>query len=644
MTTKKIIYWDFGGMVNIQDPTAYRRDFWGAFLGCLIAFGFVFYSCQWLAQFAFKMNGSLWELYKFIQRSGFENLYWPEQSRLVFSAFFGLYSSVCIFQIVSAPRNGLRHKEGRQFFDGKEALDKAKRDSVNETKKEQEGIFLTPELQISQARESTHILTTGGTGAGKTVILTQIIRELFKRKDKAIIVDWKNDFTQFFKCSIFNPFDQRSVKWEIGRDCRLEEEAVEMAHVLIPTAKSGEPFFTLAGQGVLTGLIVKLQKEKPKNWGWSDLYEEFAKGHKHILETVQKYRPHAVSFISEEGKQTQGVLATISSRLDVVRLLAKADVDNPNAPSFSIADWLKSKKSDGQIIVAGLPDFENLCKTYIRLFFVFAGKKTMGLSDGHNRKIWFVVDEFPKLGKVEAIPSLIEFGRSKGARVVLATQDFSQIAETYGANTQKSLLGMVGTQIVGRTAGGETAEKISKELIGMQTVERRNITRQSGGGTSTSWSRDEIPVFHSSKLQTELGVSKTGIHALLLGLGNGVHRLHWTFSDLKKVREGVELRQIFGGQAMQKLKEQNEIIQHSANLQNVKESENEEEAETGGGVVEAVFEAAVHASPFALVLAGLQAAPALAEATARGTAPAIHKTQKFALNKAEELEVEEEHA
>ncbi len=639
-TSKKIIYWDFGGMVNIQDPTAYRRDFWGAVLGCLIACGFVFYSCQWLTQIAFKMNGNLWELYKFIKKNGFENLFWSQQARLFFSSVLAVLAGVWVFQVVSAPRNGLRHKEGRQFFDGDEAIKKAKRESAKETKKEQEGIFLTPDLQISQARESTHILVTGGTGAGKTVMLTQIIRELFKRKDKAIIVDWKNDFTQFFKCSIFNPFDQRSVKWAIGRDCRLEEEAVEMAHVLIPTAKSGEPFFTLAGQGVLTALIVKLQQVKPKTWGWSDLYQEFAKGHKHILETVQKYRPHAVSFISEEGKQTQGVLATISSRLDVVRLLAKADLDNPNAPSFSIADWLKSKKSDGQIIVAGLPDFENLCKTYIRLFFVFAGKKTMGLSDGHNRKIWFVADEFPKLGKVEAIPSLIEFGRSKGARVVLATQDFSQIAETYGANTQKSLLGMVGTQIVGRTAGGETAEKISKELIGTQIVERRNITRQNGGGTSTSWSRDEIPVFHSSKLQTELGVSKTGIHALLLGLGNGVHRLHWTFPDLKKIREGVELRPIFGGQ-LQKLKEQEEqLVTPSANLHNSKEAENAEEAEASGGAVEAVFEAVIHASPFALVLAGLQAAPALSEATMRGTAPAIHKTQKLALDKVEELEEE----
>jgi type IV secretory pathway TraG/TraD family ATPase VirD4 len=640
MTTKKIIYWDFGGMVNIQDPTAYRRDFWSAFFGGLVALGFVFYSCQWLAQFAFRMNGSLWELYKFIQRNGFENLYWSQQSRLVFSAFFGLYAGVSIFKMVSVPKNGLRHKEGRQLFDGSEAIQKAKKDSNAEILANEEGIFLTPDLQISQDRESKHFLVCGGTGAGKTVILLQILRQIFARKDKALIVDWKSDFTQFFKFPLFSPWDKRSMRWLIGRDCQIQEQAIEMASIIIPTPKD-ENFFTNASRQILTALIVKLQHEKAKEWTWTDLFNEFTAGYQNILAAVKKYNPEATSMIDEPGKQTQGVLATAASQMGVIRVLSKAEQDNPNAPVFSISEWLNGTSKCEQIIVAGLPEFESICRTYIRLFFTFAGAKVLGLKESKN-KIWFICDEFPKMGKVEIFPKLIEMGRTKGARVVLACQDFSQIQEMYGKNANDSLQSMTGTQIIGRTAGGQTAETISKVLIGTQMVERRNITRQSGGGTSTSWQRDEIPVFHSSKLQTELGVSKTGIHALLLGLGNGVHRLHWTFSDLKKVREGVELRQIFGGQALQKLKEQNEIIQLSANLQKEQESENEEEAEAGGGVVEAVFEAVVHASPFALVLAGLQAAPALSEATMRGTAPAIHKTQKLALDKVEELE--EEHA
>lgn len=584
----KRVYWDFGG-IPPQDPSAYRRDFWGALFCGLFAAALCAAGVDVLLLKATGQATTL-NLVKFVYTYHGAGLPLEYMCRIGLDAIAALVAFGFAFAFVAQPRNGIRHISGRQLYTEKDALKKAQRDSAAEIKNNTAGVFLNKNLQISEDRETKHMLISGGTGSGKTVILSHLIAELFARKDKAIIVDWKGDFSKYFACQIFNPFDKRSVIWKIGRDCVIEEQASELAAIIIPASKSGDPFFSLAGQGVLTSLIIKLQLTKPRSWGWGDIYLEFAAGYENILNACTFYNAHAAEFISEKGKQTQGVLATISARLDVVRVLMKAEQDNPKAQTFSVYDWLQRPAGlsglHQQIIVGGLPEFENLCRVYMRLFFVFAGKTVMGLNEGQRRRIWFICDEFPKLGKVEVIPQLIEFGRSKGARVVLACQDFAQIAEVYGNNIYKSLTSMCGTIIIGRTAGSDTAETIAKTLIGSRIVERRNITRQSGGGSSTSWQRDELPTVYPSDLQSGLGVNATGINALLLGLGDGVHRLHFEFSTRKQVRTAVKLRECFKGikREIKKLVEQNEVlVQQVATAEKTEENGQKNEAAAGVG-------------------------------------------------------------
>jgi hypothetical protein len=233
----------------------------------------------------------------------------------------------------------------------------------------------------------------------------------------------------------------------------------------------------------------------------------------------------------------------MTANMGTIRVLAAADADNPNAPKFSVRQWLAGGK--GQLIVGGTTAHQSICRGYMAALITSASMQIQALPESKTRRVWLVIDEFPKLGKGEAVASLIEFGRSKGARVVLLSQDLAQLTEKFGQHQTQSIVSMVGTTIIGRTAGGATAEKIAKEIISTRVVERRNTTTQSNNSKSVSYQRDEMLVVHPSKLQSDLGLRGDHIQALILGLGNYALNLPWSFVNPKPYREALEMRECF---------------------------------------------------------------------------------------------------
>ena len=67
--------------------------------------------------------------------------------------------------------------------------------------------------------ECQHTLVVGANGVGKTVLISELVEQIRKRGDKAIIYDKKGDYTKWFydpqKDKILNPFDKRSEEWNL---------------------------------------------------------------------------------------------------------------------------------------------------------------------------------------------------------------------------------------------------------------------------------------------------------------------------------------------------------------------------------------------------------------------------------------------
>jgi hypothetical protein len=180
-----------------------------------------------------------------------------------------------------------------------------------------------------------------------------------------------------------------------------------------------------------------------------------------------------------------------------------------------------------------------------RVILTLAGNVLMTMPDDKARRVWWFCDEFPMLAKAEILIKLCQFGRSKGARVVLVAQDIAQIADIYGREQAKTLQSLCGNVIIGRTGASETARLLS-EIIGTKVSKTKHTTTQADGKQSSNWQREENALIHPAELE-KLGKTQDGkgIVALFLGFGGLCLALPWAFVNMPKQREALELRDCF---------------------------------------------------------------------------------------------------
>jgi hypothetical protein len=154
------------------------------------------------------------------------------------------------------------------------------------------------------------------------------------------------------------------------------------------------------------------------------------------------------------------------------------------------------------------------------------------MDDDASRKLWLIADECPQMGRAPLRP-LLDLGRSRGFRCVLACQDLAQLEEVHGQHAAKAMASMVGALIVGQIMQGDTAEQLCKAM-GTMEVERANVSTSLGGGgatgksTTLSFSRDELAIYKPSELGSRLGPTPDGKGVkMALFTGGNAYELFW---------------------------------------------------------------------------------------------------------------------
>ncbi|MGB9128413.1 MAG: type IV secretion system DNA-binding domain-containing protein [Thiobacillus sp.] len=428
-----------------------------------------------------------------------------------------------------------------------------------------DGLKLHPDLPpMSLSRETRHFLIFGGVGSGKTQTLLPLMRAARERGDRMIVFDFKGDFTPDFpSCTalhngqeievedmIFAPWDSRSALWAVARDVDTLAAAREFAARMIVEPGSGSPMWANASRQVLVACLVELQVSKPGRWGFADLVAGLTRPVDQLTEAARRYFPEAVKALGD-GQQnvtTAGIQINLMSYLSVIFDLARAW---PRPGIFSIRDWLTETgaRRVKTVILQHDGQFESLARAFNGAVIGLAGQliKSKLVGESKKRKLWFFLDEFPELGKVETILSLAAVGRSKGIRIVIVLQDIAQNKKIYGAELSEALLSMVGTHIVTRVSPGETANFICEELITEREIDRLDVSVTSGagrasgiftsGGSRTSgWK----PVPQKLMLPSELlqlgPVPGKGVKVLALGVCEDVLEVLIPFSDPRELR------------------------------------------------------------------------------------------------------------
>ncbi len=121
-----------------------------------------------------------------------------------------------------------------------------------------------------------------------------------------------------------------------------------------------------------------------------------------------------------------------------------------------------------------------------------------------NRNVYFMLDEFANLPKIEKMDSLVTVGRSRGIFFSLVVQSYSQLDNKYGREMAETIRSNCNIQIFIGTEDQETREKFSK-MCGDVSIETTSTSKskgegQGGSSTSTQVQRSTRPLIYPYEL------------------------------------------------------------------------------------------------------------------------------------------------
>ena len=481
------------------------------------------------------------------------------------------------------PTVGYRHVSGIQLRRGWEAEAEARQQAQGLCGANAPFLNLHPDLPLPKNHWTKHAIFMGGVGSGKTQILWPLVDQLVTSHKKLFLYDVKGDFTQGLvadrnpRATIVSPWDARSGVWDIAVELSHDRQLIQaFATAFIPEqGGSSSAFWTGAGRTVMAGILECQYALFGTAWGWTQLAESLAMSAadiKGLFEFVKRdyamvLTPADMAVIDQalavigndpDSATAQSIFATIAAASRSMAILSAAW---GVADSFAIERQRKAKRNrwftmhewvhadertlgpKKRLIVRQGSDKDTTSKL-IRALVDVAATHIISptLADNeHGRTLAFVIDEWPTLGKVESLPSLIDKGRSKGCVCILAAQDTNQIQQAYGPEQSKALISMVGTHVICRMAMGESRKTMAQNFGTRKVLVygASETSSQSGTSQSGSWKEEAWAVVPDTHLSSELGVDLTNTKRPLIkaivSLGSDPLLLRWPIFHAPKI-------------------------------------------------------------------------------------------------------------
>lgn len=440
-----------------------------------------------------------------------------------------------------APRDGLIALRGARRYEGREAAERLRAEMAPRAKARPDH-SIAPGLPYPADMWTRHVLVVAGTGSGKSTFLKPLISAVIGAGESLLLFDPKGEFTKGFGGpEILAPWDARSLAWDIAKDMRNIGDMRRFAATMVREAQ--DPMWSNAARQLMVGFMIYLKATRGRDWGWRELAEMVSTPQQNILPIMSEHHPEAIRAVERASVTTQGILINLASFSASIFDLAEAWGDAPPERRVSFVEWAQQRGRHRQLILQGHGAYPELAKSYLEgvVGTVAAIVNSVEMDDDESRKLHLIADECGQMGKMP-IRALLELGRSRGMRCVLACQDLAQLEEIYGALMVKAMVSMVGTILVGQMMPGDTAEQLCKTL-GAREVERLNFSSSRNGAghaassTTLSFSRDELSIYKPAELASRLGPTRDGkgVKFALLAGGNA-YELFWPHYKMARVR------------------------------------------------------------------------------------------------------------
>ena len=337
--------------------------------------------------------------------------------------------------------------------------------------------------------ECQHVFFVGAPGTGKTAFLNQAIEKIIERQDRAIIYDFKGDFVSKFyrpgKDLIFNPLDSRCLQWNLFNEINARHDFEAVAASLIPEGTDKNAFWNNSARDVFLSILTRLYKEG--RGIHADIWDIV----KLPLDKLSQFISGEPGYVYIQNTESGQAASTHSVMMQFVRCFEyMKDV----AGDFSIKKWFNDESETGNIFITNYADIKDTLKPILTLFIDLFIRQILSMPDDRERRVFFLIDEFGTLQRLQSIVNLLTLGRSKGASAWLGIQDVGQIEEIYGKELRQTIINACGSNLIYRVSDPVTAKYLSDKI-----GERAVLETQENHSMGSAENRDGLSLVRREK-------------------------------------------------------------------------------------------------------------------------------------------------
>jgi len=341
-------------------------------------------------------------------------------------------------------------------------------------------------IPMPTANENLHLLISGATGSGKSVLLRNMAASVLNRSqhsmrtclpgqmpsrnDRMIVIDPNGDLlSKFWQPGdvILNPYDARSQGWSFFNEVRADYDWKRLAHSMVPMSqdKNAEEWNDF-GRLLLRETARKLHQVQGGEASVMDLFRLCTIEDPAVLKKFLEGTLAESLFVgsSEASKALSSARFVLSNKL--------SEHTGMKPGRFSIRDWL-AKPDGGNLYINWREDMMSSMKPLVSSWADVFITSILSTPEGTGRRWWLFIDE---LASLEALPSLeagLTKGRKNGLRIVAGLQSTSQLEHIYGRTMATTIRASFRNLAVlgGSRTDPQTAKDMS-ESLGKHEVER----------------------------------------------------------------------------------------------------------------------------------------------------------------------------
>jgi type IV secretory pathway TraG/TraD family ATPase VirD4 len=329
-------------------------------------------------------------------------------------------------------------------------------------------------VAVAPVDETKHFKLIGTTGTGKSTAIRELLQAALRRGDRAVIADPDAGYLKRFYDPdrgdlILNPFDSRSVKWDLFAEIKNPYDFEQLARSLIPDGAGEDRAFRQYAQIFLTSAM--RQAHRAGVLDSAELYRLLVSAPIEELRLLLEGTP-AQPFVAAGNDRMFGSIRSVTSSA----VASLSYINTQRSALFSLRRWVKEGR--GVLFLTYQVDqiaaLHSMISTWMRLAIF----ETMNLPEGDVR-LWFIIDELDALGPIDGLKDALARLRKFGGRCVLGFQSIAQISGTYGHDEGETIVENCGNTLILRcsaSAAGGTAQFASR-LIGEREIVRPQLSK-----------------------------------------------------------------------------------------------------------------------------------------------------------------------